>query len=108
MGESNSKWVRKDDLLHQEGKPRGRSVSSGALSEKSTGRGVVAVIGLVLLIVVVALLGGVLAHILHSAGIVAWRLSAWQMLGVSAVLVVLRAIDRAVFGGTTDRIGRDK
>lgn len=97
----SNEWVLKQNFQRAGSEPRAKK-ASGAPTPRAG-----ALIGFVLLVVVVGLLGMALARVVHSAGIVAWRLSAWDALRISAILVTLRAIDRAVFGAI-DRFGRDK
>ncbi len=54
--------------------------------------------GFLLVVVLVGLLGFVLGQVIHSAGMVEWRLSIWESIAISAIFVTLRAIDRIVFG----------
>lgn len=96
-----NEWLAADYVDEFQKEPRA-SKPSGAPNSQAAG-----VVGFVLLVIFVGLLGAALARILHSAGVVQWRLSFLEVFAISSILVALRAIDRAVFGAI-DRFGRDK
>ena len=55
-----------------------------------------ALLGFLLASVINALVIDGLLHILRSAGVVEWNLSAWQTLGVSSLVMVWRGVERAM------------
>jgi len=97
----SNEWLLKENFGLNRNEPRGKK-TSGAPTPRAS-----AFIGFVLVVAVVGLLGTLLSLVLQSAGVVAWRVSLLEGLQISAILVALRAIDRAVFGAI-EQARRDK